>query len=266
VSFLYETHLHTSISSACGVSLGSEYIKHYRDEGFQGIIVTDHFFRGNTAVNRNLPWKEWVKRFCQGYEETWNEGRRQGLDVFFGWEETYDGCDDYLVYGIGKDWLLDHPEARSWTRAEQYRAVREAGGCVVQAHPFRQHSYIRRVILSSGCVDAVEAVNGGNAEYSYDALALRYAEKLKLPATAGSDIHEEDQFETGNIFGVKLAEKMNSAGDYAAAIRNRSVEGLHADMSRCERRGDETVRLPLEIRDAKDRIIGRDIFAFFEGR
>ncbi|MDR2246804.1 MAG: histidinol-phosphatase, partial [Treponema sp.] len=99
MSYLYETHLHTVQGSACGVSRGRDYIKKYRDLGFTGIMVTDHFFNGNTAIDRKLPWKQWVGQFLRGYEETRNEGEKIGLDVFFGWEETYKG-DDYLVYGL----------------------------------------------------------------------------------------------------------------------------------------------------------------------
>ena len=57
--FLYETHMHTCLASACGVSTGKEHAQFYKDAGYTGIIMTDHFFRGNTAVPRNLPdWKE----------------------------------------------------------------------------------------------------------------------------------------------------------------------------------------------------------------
>jgi hypothetical protein len=262
MAYLYETHLHTAQSSACAVSRGAEYIRAYKERGYTGIIVTDHFYNGNSCLPRNLPWKEWVNRFCRGYEEAGREGERLGLDVFFGWEETFDGCDDYLVYGLGRDWLLKHPESRGWTRAEQYRAVRDGGGCVVQAHPFRQHYYIRRIILSAGCVDAVEAANAGNHERSYDALAMRYAKKLGLPATAGSDIHDAEQAFNGELFGVYLDKKLNSIADYVAAIKNREIAGLSASPGRCDYHGDETVSLPVEIRDGSDRIISKNTDEF----
>jgi hypothetical protein len=242
------------------VSRGSEYIKRYRDLGYAGIIVTDHFYNGNTTVARNLPWREWVRRFCRGYEETWEAGARQGLDVFFGWEETFDDNDDYLIYGLDKAWLLEHPEARNWTREEQYRTVKQYGGCVVQAHPFRQHYYISTVRLSTGCVDAVEAANAGNHEQSYDALAMRYAEKLGLPATAGSDIHDAAQAEDGErIFGVYLDKKMETIADYVGAIRAKTLAGLRMREGRCDWRGDWTVTLPVDVRDAHDRSTGRNI-------
>jgi hypothetical protein len=260
--YLYETHLHTVLSSACGVSRGPDYIRPYIDAGFSGIIVTDHFFRGNTAIDRSLPWREWVNRFCRGYEETREAGDRLGLDVFFGWEETFDGCDDYLIYGLDKAWLLDHPESRTWTRGEQRRAVNQYGGCVVQAHPFREQYYISRINLSAGCVDAVEAANGGNFKQSYDALAARYADRLGLPKTAGSDIHDVKQFEGGEIFGVYLNQKIDRIAGYVAAIKEKNIAGLKISEGRCDWSGHETVSLPVNIRDEKDRRTGQNLWDF----
>jgi hypothetical protein len=251
--YLYETHLHTAESSACGVSLGHEYIKGYKALGYTGIIVTDHFYNGNTAVSRILPWRKWVQGFCLGYEAVAAAGRMEGLDVFLGWEETFDG-DDYLVYGLDKEWLLQHPEAARWSRLEQFETVHRYGGCVVQAHPFRQASYIPAIHLSTGCVDAVEAANGGN-EQAMDALAARYARKLALPVTAGSDIHNSSQLETGEAFGVYLDEKLSCIGDYARAVRENRIAGIRAPEGRLRGGSAENVRLQVDIRDSRDRSI-----------
>jgi hypothetical protein len=258
MNYLYETHLHTAHSSACARSKGSEYILPYKEMGFSGIIVTDHFYNGNTAIPRRLPWKEWVKEFCRGYEEARNEGERRGFDVFFGWEETFDGCDDYLIYGLDKEWLMEHPEARNWTRGEQYRAVKAAGGCVVQAHPFRQHGYIRRVVLSTGCVDGVEAANVGNAEQSYDGLAMRYAQKLNLPATAGSDMHDARQICNEWVYGIFVENKLKTIDDYVNVICNNGISGISVSEGRCDYYGDETICIPVDIRDRNDRSTGKN--------
>ncbi|MDR2101844.1 MAG: PHP domain-containing protein [Treponema sp.] len=261
MKYLYETHLHTSQSSACGVSPGHEYIRRYKDLGYTGIIITDHFYRGNTAVDPSLPWKKWVDRFCRGFEDAREEGARRGLDVFFGWEETFEG-DDYLVYGLDRQWLLEHPEAGRWTRAEQYQRVGFFGGCVVQAHPFRQHYYIDRIRLSPHWVDAVEAANGGNHEQSYDALAKKYADKLGLPITAGSDIHSTEDVREATTFGIYLDKKMETIADYVAALKGRTIAGLRMSPGRCDYRGDETVKLPVDILDQKGRPGGQDLWEF----
>jgi len=246
MAYLYETHLHTCQASACGVSRGRDYIRRYLDLGYAGIIVTDHFFRGNTAIDSRLDWAERVKRFCRGYEDARDEGARRGLDVFFGWEETYDG-DDYLVYGLDRDWLLAHPEAAAWTRREQFDAVTRAGGCVVQAHPFRQHNYIHRITLAPRLVHAVEAANAGNHEDAYDALALAYAREHGLPVTAGSDIHDVADAAPATAYGVYLPAKMSRIDDYVTAIRANALAGLRYRAGRCDLHGGETIKLPVTV-------------------
>jgi len=258
---LYETHLHTREGSSCGVSGGREYVKMYLDLGYAGIIITDHFFRGNCAADCSLSWEKWVHKFCLGYENAREEGARRGLDVFFGWEETFKG-DDYLVYGLDKEWLLEHPEVVYWSRKQQFEEVRRYGGCVVQAHPFRQHYYINCIHLSSGCVDAVEVANAGNSDPSFDALARVYAQRLALPVTAGSDIHYAGDIRHGVVFGVYLDRKMKTIGDYVDAIRNNNIVGLKIPSGRCDLRGNEKVLLPVDIRDDSDRSIGGDIAEF----
>ena len=54
--YLYETHLHTSESSACAVSLGADMARACKEYGYAGIFVTDHNWGGNTATDRNLSW------------------------------------------------------------------------------------------------------------------------------------------------------------------------------------------------------------------
>ena len=108
MAFLYETHMHTCQVSACGVSTGKEHVHFYRDAGYTGIIMTDHFFRGNTAVDRELPWKDRINWFWSGYEDAKAEGDKVGLDVFFGLEQNFAG-DEYLVYGLTKEYMMEHP-------------------------------------------------------------------------------------------------------------------------------------------------------------
>jgi hypothetical protein len=233
--FLYETHLHTWEGSACGVSPAADYIQLYIDRGFRGIMVTDHFFNSNCTADRRLPWAEWVKRFCTGFEKAREEGARRGLDVFFGWEETFDG-DDYLIYGLDREWLLEHPGMIRWTREKQFTEVHKYGGCIVHAHPFRQHHYIHTVHLAPHCIDAVETANAGNNEALYDAMADEYARILGLPAVAGSDIHNADDLLRAEPYGIELAEKLSSIDDYVRLLRKGKAAGsigLHIPRGRC---------------------------------
>lgn len=232
MAYLYETHLHTCQSSACARSTGAEHARYYKSLGFAGIIVTDHFFRGNSRIPREGTWEERVNAFCAGYEDARAEGERIGLDVLFGWEEYYED-DEYLVYGLDKAWLLQHPEVEHWTRREQLEQVHRYGGCVVQAHPFRERSYIRHVRLGQLYCDAVEAANAGNDPHA-DAAAYRYARHYGLPMTAGSDNHlSTPGMDAGSrIMGLALDKPLNSIHDLVRMIRNREPLPLHVPQGR----------------------------------
>ena len=266
MSFLYETHLHTSQASACAGSRGAEYIKYYRDLGFTGIMVTDHFYNSNTAIDRRKDWKEWVKRFCIGYEDAKNEGDKHGLDVFFGWEESFDS-DDYLIYGLDKEWLFEHPEMVRWTREEQFREIRRHGGCIVHAHPFRQDYYVGVVRLSPFFVDAIEVANAGN-QAIYDAQALEYARILGLPAVAGSDTHSLCTLgRNRGPYGIEVSKRFTSIHDYVSLILNKQQITLYVPDDRCESGyfdGDRPLSLKTEIRDSMDRTTGRRRMSFNE--
>jgi hypothetical protein len=107
----------------------------------------------------------------------------------------------------------------------------------------------------------VEAANAGNHDPSSDALATRYAGRLGLPATAGSDIHDAAQAGDGDrVFGVYLDKKMETIADYVTAIREKKLAGLRVPAGRCDWSGNETVSLPVDIRNADDRSTGEDLW------
>ena len=219
MSFLYETHMHTCQGSACGRSTGAQQARFYHEMGYAGIFISDHFTGGNIAVPKDLPWRERIDRFCAGYEEALAEGQRLGLDVFFGWEQNYDG-DEYLIYGPDKAWLLAHPDIEHWTRQKQLEEVHKAGGAVIQAHPFRNRDYIKYILLGLKYCDGIEVANTGNKP-DFDLSAKHCAEAYGLLTTAGSDNHNCATANPALLMGVELPRRLESALDYARMIRSR---------------------------------------------
>ncbi len=219
--YLYETHLHTSEGSACAKFSGREMAAACKEYGYTGIFVTDHNWGGNTAVDRNLPWREWVERFCMGFENAKAEGDRIGLDVFFGYEAGFLGT-EFLVYGIDKEWMLHNPGLRHAQIEEQYELVHQNGGMVIHAHPFRAERYIPAVRLFPEWVDGVEGINAmhtnskstAHNEPLFDTKAIEYAHAHHLPLTAGSDIHQTRLLGGGTAFRRRLA----SPADYIRAV------------------------------------------------
>lgn len=248
--YLYETHLHTSQSSACAVSGGAGMARACREAGYTGIFVTDHNWGGNTAVpgrldavealrsvkeeeGRLLPrpstaakggrmsWRDWITAFAAGYEAAREEGAKIGLDVFFGWEAGYCGT-EFLIYGLTPEWLSKHPELADADVKEQYYIIKKAGGMVIHAHPYREEDYIPKIRLFPDFVDGVEGVNATHAnpaskkhnDPAYDRKASAYAAEHDLPLTAGSDIHSDRLFGGGMAFRRRLA----SPADFIQAV------------------------------------------------
>ena len=225
--YLYETHMYTCLASACGKSTGKEHVHFYKDAGFTGIIMTDHFFGGNTAIDRTLPWEERIDLFWRGYEDAKEEGDKVGLDVFFGLEQNYTG-DEYLIYGLTREYMKAHPEMEHWTRRQQLEAVHRAGGCVIQAHPFRIRGYMDKIQVGTLFCDGIEAANCGNQPLD-DARAYKMGKAENLVMTAGSDNHLSP---IPDPYGVILQKRLTSILDYVKIILQREPVGLHVPKDR----------------------------------
>ena len=220
--YLYETHLHTNLASACAHATGAQMAKACKEYGYTGIVVTDHNWGGNTCVDRALPWEEWVENFFKGYEDAKAMGDEIGLFVFPGWEAGFAGT-EFLIYGLGKEWMLAHPQVREAGVEELYRLVQQGGGLMIHAHPYREEWYIPEIRLFPHAVDGVEIVNAthsnrkstGHNDPQYDVRAIAYANKHGLPATAGSDIHSTDLLGGGMAFKRKI----KTIEEFIAAIK-----------------------------------------------
>ncbi len=215
MSYRIDLHMHTKESSACASATASEQVQRYKECGYQGVVVTDHFLNGNTTVPKTLSWEKRVELFCKGYENAKEEGERIGLDVFFGWESAYQGT-DFLVYGLDKQWLLEHPEIETCSIKEQYKLVKESGGYLFQAHPYREDSYIPKVRLCSQYVDGVEVYNEGNVKRNplYNEYAYEYAKRNYLPMIEGSDAHHL----TDAIGGIELTHRVSDIKELCQLI------------------------------------------------
>ena len=84
MAFIYETHSHTSQASKCGKVQGRDYIEYMQKQGFDGMIITDHFFNGNSAVPADLSWKERVEMYVSGYEDAKKASTGTKFNVMFG--------------------------------------------------------------------------------------------------------------------------------------------------------------------------------------
>lgn len=222
MGYRYETHLHTGEGSACAKSGGAEMAGAHKAAGYTGIFVTDHFFNGNCAVPRDLPWEERVERFCLGYEHAKAEGDQIGLQVFFGLEYNTCGA-EFLIYNLDKQWLLEHEDIDRMDPRRALALMRADGAFVIQAHPFRERDYIDHIQLFPRDVDGVEAINAahkGEEGARMNERAFLYASMYDLPVTSGSDTHSAGALLGG---GVETSSKLETAMDYLRCIQSGAL-------------------------------------------
>lgn len=215
--YRYDLHVHTKEGSACGRNTGAEMAEMYAREGYSGFVVTDHFYTGNTAVPRDLPWEEWVERFCEGYRSAKKRGDELGLDVFFGWEFGLGGGTEFLTLGLGKDWLLANPDICRMDPVTYSAKVHEAGGYLIHAHPYLEASYVPCIRLFPRLVDAVEVLNAPKGDF-INARAAEYALAYDLTQTAGSDSHN-DRWHA--FAAVSTPRRPSSVSDLVSILRSR---------------------------------------------
>jgi len=222
MSFSYETHMHTSEGSGCGRNTGAEQVRAYKKRGYAGIIITDHFINGYSSCPRGvkMPWEKKMDYVMAGYNAAKAEGDRVELDVFFGWEYTIRGS-DFLTYGLDHDFLLAHPDLDKLEIEEYSKIVRENGGFLAQAHPYRDRPYIQNKLpVEPQYMDAVEVYNASdNDDAISNGQSLAFAKKNNLPQIAGGDSH-------GISFtasGIVLENRAESIFDIIDAIKAKKV-------------------------------------------
>ncbi|MBR4305617.1 MAG: PHP domain-containing protein, partial [Ruminiclostridium sp.] len=67
--YKYELHVHTKEGSACSTTSIHDMIRKYKEQGYTGMAITNHFYGGNTCVSRELDWHDFVMEYARAYYE-----------------------------------------------------------------------------------------------------------------------------------------------------------------------------------------------------
>lgn len=220
--YKFEIHLHTSACSGCSVSASEEMLDAAYEKGYSGIVITNHFYHGNTCVDRSLPWREFVNAFAADYYNAREYGAKKGLTVLFGIEEAYSRGKEMLIYGLSPEIIADCPDFKTMNPRQMSDFIHKNGGIAVCAHPFRDRDYIPspNTPPDISLFDGIEAYNHFNLpEENLKACIL--AENSGLFKTAGTDIHNYRDF--GNA-GIDFDYPVKSNGDFITQLKNGSYK------------------------------------------
>lgn len=185
--YRYETHLHTYPVSKCARAEVREILEFYKKMNYDGVFITNHFLDGNINIDASVSYEEKINFYFSDYELAKSIENEMGIKVFLGIEMSYKGT-DFLVYGLGKEWFLENPQIMKMTKKEELSFLAKNGALIIQAHPYREASYIDHIRLFPRSVHGVEVINANRSDLE-NSMAAHYAKSYNLLEFAGSDNH-----------------------------------------------------------------------------
>ena len=170
----YKVNLHTHTTLSDGQKSPAEVVQQYREEGYDALALTDHWFHGTG-------------------------GEEDGITILPGAEYNVGGADGAIgVYHILSIGALRTPSVTKHQSAQEIiDCIHEAGGIAVLAHPAWSLNTPEMIMALSG-VDATEIYNSvsdvhfsrrADSSLIVDMLACR---KHYLPLLATDDAHYYD--------------------------------------------------------------------------
>lgn len=208
-----ELHLHTSEVSRCGHVSAVEAVHAYKDNGYDCIVVTDHFspfFIDTCYLNGCDDIKD---SYLKGYRAAKEEGDKIGLTVLLGTEICLaESNNDYLVYGVNEE-MFENPDILKMSVSELSKYCKERDLLLYQAHPFRNHMKIVKPEFLFG----IEVYNGNPRHQSRNEISSMWADMYSLHRISGSDYHQTQDVARG---GIITDSDINSSSDLINVLKS----------------------------------------------
>ena len=106
--FKTELHCHSSEVSECARVTADDIVSKYTEAGYKTLVLANHLSKTTMRYLKCESWQELVERFWAGYELL-KEKAEGKLIVLPGAELRFtENSNDYLLFGITKEFLLQH--------------------------------------------------------------------------------------------------------------------------------------------------------------
>ena len=213
MEYKYEIHCHTKEVSRCAQISVEKLIEKYKEAGYSGIVLTDHY----SPMTFDIPDFFSKKKAIDHYLRAWRIAEKyndENFTVLLGMElRFYATVNDYIIYGVTEDMLYELPFLLSVYIKRASKMLRERGCLFLQAHPFRK--LISRA--NPKYLDGVEVFNGKASEEE-NTNAEKWAEEIYASVkTSGSDCHRESGVGFG---GIITTEKIKSNDDLIKILKS----------------------------------------------
>ena len=213
MEYKYEIHCHTKEVSRCAQISVEKLIEKYKEAGYSGIVLTDHY----SPMTFDIPDFFSKKKAIDHYLRAWRIAKKyndENFTVLLGMElRFYATVNDYIIYGVTEEMLYELPFLLSFYIKRASKMLRERGCLFLQAHPFRK--LITRA--NPEYLDGVEVFNGKASEEE-NTNAEKWAEEINAPVKiSGSDCHRESGVGIG---GIITTEKIKNNEDLIRILKS----------------------------------------------
>ena len=217
MQYKYELHCHTKETSLCGQVPAAEIVKMYKEAGYNGIVITDHYSPMTFKPSRVWRPQTDIDFYLSGYKEALKYAD-ENFTVLLGMEiRYYATANDYLVYGVTEDFLRNNGNLMKLYPKKFYKLAKANNMLVVQAHPFRK----LMIRTNPEYLDGTE-VHNGKADMESNLQAAKWAEENKMAIrVSGSDFHRPKNLAVG---GIITNEPIKTNDDLLRILRSGAFE------------------------------------------
>ena len=216
--YKYQLHTHTAPCSECATMTPEELAVALHEGGYQGCVITNHFMMGNTGIDRDLSWNDFVKRYELDYLACKEAAAKYDKDIVFGIEENVYNMLEVTFYGVTPDMLYEHPELANADYKAWYEVMHSYDVLCIQAHPFRERGYIPQAgMLPLEYIDGIEVFNVRNNEKNNKEAEDYATEHKELILTSGADAHFPHEVCHG---GIEVNRRIRDGKDLVEVLKS----------------------------------------------
>lgn len=230
MAYLFEPHCHTGEFGWCARVPAAELVADYEAAGYDGVIITNHYFDRGFAEMHGSSWPGLVDIYLAGYDAACRAVSRPDFQVLLGLElRFHDHMNDFLVYGVDRDFLIEYPELYRMTVSSFRPFADRHGLCFIQAHPYREGNEP----VPTRYLHGLEVYNGNPRHDNGNEHAAASARRHGLLEVASSDYHRREDLGYGGIY---FSERPGSSRGLGRQMLDGLISGLYiADRDERER-------------------------------
>lgn len=177
-----ELHAHSQPVSKCANFPTEEVLKTFRDDGYDGIAITNHFM-----THDNKPKEEHAAFYQRELYKAYDLAEKIGIKMYAGAELRFKfvNDNDYLLFGYNPDDIFYICQLLETDLETFVKSYKTDDMFLLQAHPFRDNM----VRADTDLLDGIEGFNLHPNHNSRVAVSVNFANEHNKIITMGTDYH-----------------------------------------------------------------------------